>query len=57
MEPRAGRDVYVEVGMVHAMEPPKRGDGVEGHVLEIDREIEQGDRERHGHPRLTARRH
>ena len=50
MEPRPGRHVHIEVRVVHAVEPPQRRHGVEGHVLEVNGEVEQRDRQRHRDP-------
>src|SRR6516164_9999006 len=41
----AGGHVELEVGMMHAMQPPQRGHGVKEDVLEIDREVEDHDRD------------
>src|SRR5262245_27843513 len=41
----AGGHVELEVGMMHAMQPPQRGHGVKEDVLEIDREVEDDDRD------------
>ena len=41
VEARAGRHVELEVGVVHAVQPPQRRHGVEQHVLQVDGEIEQ----------------
>ena len=43
MEADPRRHVDVEVGMVHAMQPPQQGDGVEQHVLGVDDQVEQDD--------------
>ena len=50
VETGAGRDVEVEVSVVHAMQPPQRGYGVECHVLEVDRQVKQDHRERDRDP-------
>jgi hypothetical protein len=50
MEARAGRDVDVEVGVVHAMQPPQRRHGVEHHMLQVDGEVEQHDSRQDGGP-------
>ena len=44
----AGGDVEIEIGVVHPVQPPERGHRVEHDVLEIDREVEEDDRQRHG---------
>ena len=44
VEARAGRHVEVEIGVVHAVQPPERRHGVEQHVLQVDGEIEQDHR-------------
>ena len=41
MEAHARRHVELEVGVVHAVQPPQRRHRVEQHVLQVDREIEQ----------------
>lgn len=41
MKPDTGRHVDVEIGMVHAVQPPQRVYRVKKHVLQIDGEIEQ----------------
>ena len=45
MEPRSRRHVEVEIGVVHSMEPPERRNRVEHHMLQVDREIEQHERD------------
>ena len=50
MEPRPGGDIEVEVGVVHAVQPPERGHGMEHHMLKIDCQIENDDRERDFEP-------
>ena len=50
MEAGAGRHVEIQVGMVHAVQPPQRRHGVKHDVLEIDDQIEHDDRERHLEP-------
>ena len=45
MEPRTRRHVEVKIGVVHAVQPPKRRHRVEHHMLQIDREIEHQDRD------------
>ena len=46
MEPGPGGDVEIEIGMMHAMQPPQRRHGVEHDMLQIDDEIEDDDRDR-----------
>jgi hypothetical protein len=50
MEARARGDIEVEVGMVHPMHPPKRGDRVKHHMLEVDGNIEQYNGRNDSHP-------
>ena len=50
MEAQPGRHIEFEVGVVHAVQPPQRRHGVEQHVLEIDREVEDDDRGDHRDP-------
>ena len=50
MEAGAGRHVEIQVGMVHAMQPPQRRYGVEHDVLEVDDQIQHDDRERNLEP-------
>src|SRR5437667_3310273 len=45
MKAQTGRDIKLQVRMVHPMQPPERRHGVEDPVLEIDRKIEQNNRE------------
>ena len=50
MEAHAGRHVELEVGVVHAVQPPQRRHRMEQHVLQVDGEIEQDDRGDDGKP-------
>src|SRR5262245_38927472 len=50
MEARPGRYVDVEVRVVDPVEAPQRRHGVERHVLEVDREVQEDDRERDRDP-------
>ena len=52
VEPHPGGDVEFEIGVMHAVKPPQQRYRVEEHVLEIDREVEDDDRQ----PDLRARR-
>src|SRR5947208_9846730 len=45
MKAQPCRDIKLQVGVVHPMQPPKRWNSVEDDVLEIDRKIEQKNRE------------
>ena len=47
VEAHAGRHVDVEVGVMHAVQPPQHRHRMEQHVLQIDGKIEQN----HGHER------
>ena len=53
MEAHAGGDIEVEIGVVHAVQPPERGHRVEQHVLKVDGKIEHDhcgdDAEPYGH--------
>jgi len=50
MKASAGREIEVEVRMMHHVEPPEEGYGVEHHMLQIDHEIEENDPTDHFHP-------
>ena len=54
VEARSGRDVELEVGMMHAVQPPQRRHGMEQHVLQVDREIERNDGQQNRKPRGQA---
>ena len=53
MKACAGGDVKIEIGVMHAVQPPQRRHRVEHYMLQVDREIEDhdgrddGDPERH----------
>ena len=49
MEAHAGRHIDVEIGVVHAMQPPQHRHGVEQHVLEIDGKVEHQHRHQDRH--------
>ena len=40
MEAQTGRGVHVQVGMVHAVQPPQHGHRMEQHVLHVDGKVE-----------------
>ena len=46
MEAHAGGHVEVEVGVMHAVQPPQHRHGMEQHVLQVDGEVEQDHRRR-----------
>ena len=46
METRAGRDVDINVSMMHPMQAPKNGHVMKQAVLEIDRQVKQQERDR-----------
>ena len=50
MEPGPCGHIEVEVGVVHAVQPPERGHGMEHHMLKIDRQVENDDREQDFEP-------
>ena len=50
MEAHAGGHVELEIGMVHAVQPPERRHRMEQHVLEVDGEIEKDHRGDDGEP-------
>ena len=50
MKPRSRRHIELEIGVVHAMQPPKGWHRMEEHMLEIDDEIEHDHRDGHGSP-------
>ena len=50
MKAQAGRGVEVEIGVVHAVQPPEPRHRMEHHMLEVDREVEQQHREHEGDP-------
>ena len=54
MEADPGGHVDLDVAVVHAMQPPQQGIGVEQHVLGVDDEVEQP-RRRRGSPATRAR--
>ena len=43
--------VELEVGVMHAMQPPQRRHGVKEDVLQIDREVQEDDRKDNARPR------
>ena len=47
---QAGGGVEVEIGMVHPVQPPEPGNGVEHDVLQVDREVEQQHRDQDRDP-------
>jgi hypothetical protein len=51
VEANACRDIEMDVGVMYPMQPPKRWHGMEHHVLKVDDEIQQYDRDndRYGH--------
>ena len=50
MEPEAGGNVELKIGMMHAMEAPERRHRMEHHMLEIDSEIQCQYRDDEGDP-------
>ena len=50
VEAQPGGDVEVEIGVMHAVQPPQQRHGMEQHVLQVDGEVEQDDRDRDGDP-------
>jgi len=52
MKARTRGDVYIEVGMMHAVQAPQKRHSVKDHMLQIDGEVQQedsdGDRQRGG---------
>ena len=55
VEAQPGGDVDFEIGMMHPMQPPERRHRMEQHVLEIDGEVEDNDRQHHADPARQAR--
>jgi hypothetical protein len=45
MEPRTRGDIHIDVGMVHTMQAPEDRHRVKQHVLQVDGEIQQKDRD------------
>ena len=39
MEPEPGGDITIQIRVMHHMEPPEEGYGVEQHMLQIEHEI------------------
>ena len=56
MKARPGGDVEIEVGVVHAMQPPESRDGMKQHMLQVDCQIEQGHGQHHFKPRRPGER-
>ena len=50
MEADSGGDIEVEVGVMHAVQPPEHRHRMEQDVLQIDRKVEQDHRGRNGQP-------
>ena len=50
MKAYAGRNIELEVGVVHAVQAPEGRHRVEQNVLQIDGQIEQDDAKRNGRP-------
>lgn len=52
MKARTRGDVYIEVGMMHAVQAPQKRHSVKDHMLQVDGEVQQedsdGDRQRGG---------
>ena len=56
MKAGARRDVDIEVGVVHAMQPPQQRHRVKHDVLEIDRKIERNQGQQHLEPQAQLKR-
>src|SRR5262245_12033646 len=56
MEAQSGGDDEFEVGMMHAMQPPQRGNGMKEDVLEIDRKVEKDDQANNRDPHREGNR-
>ncbi len=54
MKTRARGHVERKVGVVHAMQPPERRNGMEEHVLQVDGEIERHDAQQYAGPSRHA---
>ncbi len=49
MKAHPGGDVEIQIGVVHAVQPPQQRDFVKRHVLGIDRQIERQESEQRSH--------
>src|SRR5262245_38314022 len=56
MEPHARRDIEFQIGMVHAMQSPKRRHRMKQHMLKVDDQVEENDTEGNTQPKRPTHR-